>query len=845
MAEVVKASARNWIAMKLFLLLRLQALSLLFINTEIFHVGAKDDADEEDVSVEVTSSAVPKYTPPDGAETFAFQAEVNRMLDIVVNSLYQNKEVFLRELISNAADALDKYRYLSFTEPDTYKTEMVDSLEINIEYDIDNKTLTIRDTGIGMTRDQLIENLGTVARSGTTKFVEALKEAGNKDATIDQIGQFGVGFYSSFLVANRVTVASKHPLSSKQYVWESVNGASDFVVYDDPRGDTLKRGTEITLHLRDDAVKYLEPSTLRGLAVHYSEFVTHPIRLRSTSTMEVEVDDDEDSDSDKKEKEDVEDLDEEKKDKETAGSDDLEIKDEETKPKKMKQVTTYSWDVLNNNKAIWTRDKDNITDDEYQGFFHLLNDGDKENATSWSHFNAEGNINFKSILYLPTETPPAYAMGNLDTVKGAMRLYVRRVLIGDEFELLPRYLSFIKGIVDSDELPLNVNRETLQESKILKVIKKKLTRKALDLIRDFAKKGADEASGSSEEEAEISPDGEASIDTKKNEKKEDKYLKWYENFSLNLKYGVIDDEPNRAKIFKLLRFQTSKSNGKLIPLAQYVDGMKDWQDDIYVLGGTSVEEISQSPLLESFREKDVEVIYLDEPIDEYMVKHARDYDKKKFVDISTEGFKFKDEDADLLRRRETAYQKKFKPLTKWLKQLYGTAILRVQVAKRSLGSVPAVVSSSNFGNSANMERIMMAQTVSGDSMKVSFRIFEVNPRHPLVVKLLEGSPPEETDDEKPFEPSQETIDAAWMLLDMALLNGGYPISDPVAHNKRVTKVLQQKFGLESLALEPEIDPPLEEDEPPEPDMNMGGLNMEDFANFDMGGLGDDIDLDAL
>ncbi|KAL7566196.1 hypothetical protein ACA910_011270 [Epithemia clementina (nom. ined.)] len=830
--------------MKVFHLLSLQVLSLFLINANIFLVRAQDDdADDEDVSVEATAPVVPEYTPPEGAETFAFEAEVNRMLDIVVNSLYQNKDVFLRELISNAADALDKFRYLSLTEPETYKTDDADSLEINIEYDSVNKTLTIRDTGIGMTKEQLIENLGTVARSGTTKFVEALKEAGNKDAAVDQIGQFGVGFYSSFLVSNRVTVASKHPISPKQYVWESTNGASDFVVFDDPRGDTMKRGTEITLHLRDDASAYLNPSNLRSLATHYSEFVTHPIRLRTTSTMEVEVEDEEEDAGKDEKKDDVEDLDDEKNEEKTEEDDDLEIKDEESKPKKMKEVTTYSWDTLNNNKAIWTRDKDTITDDEYQGFFHLINDGDNENATSWSHFNAEGNVNFRSILYLPTNKPAAYQMGNIDTIKGAVRLYVRRVLIGDEFELLPRYLSFVKGIVDSDELPLNVNRETLQESKILKVIKKKLTRKAIELVRDFAKKSADEAKKSSEDEAEISPDGEVDVDTKKkDEVKEDKYLKWYENFSPNIKYGVIEDEPNRGKLMKLLRFQTSKSDGKLISLAEYVENMKDWQDDIYVLGGTSAEEISQSPLLESFREKDVEVIYMTETIDEYMVKHARDYERKKFVDVSAEGVKFKDEDQDLLKRREKAYQNKFKPLTKWLKKLYGSTVLRVQVAKRSLGSIPAVVSSSDFGNSANMERIMRAQAFQSDDTRMSFRIFELNPRHPLVVKLLEGCPPEDADEDKPFEPSQETIDSAWILHDMAMLNGGYPISDPIAHNKRLTKVLQKRFELDSLDLEPAIDPPVEEDEPPEPDMDFGGLNMDDF---DMGSLGDDIDLDSL
>jgi len=795
---------------------------------------------------------VPEYTPPEGAETFKFEAEVNRMLDIVVNSLYQNKNVFLRELISNAADAIDKFRFMSLTEPETFKSDKDDSLEISIEYDADAKTLTIRDTGIGMTKEEMIENLGTVARSGTSKFVEALKDSGNKESTIEQIGQFGVGFYSSFLVSNRVAVASRHPSSPKQFVWESNNGSSDFAIYEDPRGETMKRGTEITLHLRDDSAEYLDATRLKSLASHYSEFITHPIKLRSTTTMEVEVEDDEETPEESK-KEDVENLDdEEKSDEEKKDEDDLEIKDEEEKPKQMKEVTTYSWETLNNNKAIWTRDKDSISDEEYQNFFHLLNDNDAQNATMWSHFNAEGNVNFRSILYLPTEKPASYQMGNLDEIKDNVRLYVRRVLIGSEFTLLPRYLSFVQGTVDSDELPLNVNRETLQENKILKVIRKKLARKAIDLIREFAKTSAAEAKGSKDAEAEVSDDGEVNVETSDDdEPKEDKYLAWYEKFSPNIKLGIIEDEPNRGKLLKLVRFQTSKSEGKLISLAEYLSGMKEWQDSIYVSGGVSLDDIKQSPFMETFREKDLEVIYMTDTIDEYMIKHVRDFDGKKFIDVSSENIKFKDEDEDLQKRREKAYQKKFKSLTKWLKTLYGPTVLRVQVAKRSLGSMPAVVSSSDFGNSANMERIMKAQSFQSEQDMMgggySMKVFDVNPRHPLIVKLHEGCSAE---DDESFEPDQTIIDTAWMLHDMAMLNGGYTISDPVAHNQRMTKVLQATYGLETLALEPEIDPPVEDDEPPEPDMDFNGMNMEDFAN--MGGMGDfdtgamdDIDLDNM
>jgi heat shock protein beta len=419
-----------------------------------------------------------------------------------------------------------------------------------------------------------------------------------------------------------------------------------------------------------------------------------------------------------------------------------------------------------------------------------------------------------------------------------MRLYVRKVLIGDSFDIMPKYLGFIRGLVDSEDLPLNVNRETLQETKILQVIKKKVVRKAIDLIAQFARESADAV-----ESAEPEKDEEGNVIKPVN-----KYIEWYKKFSPNIKLGMIEDEPNRAKLAKLVRYPTSKSNGELISLAQYVENMKDWQKEIYVLGGTSVEEIEKSPFIETFREKDVEVVYMTDALDEYLVQNVRDFSGKKFVQATSESVKFKDEDENLVKRREKVYKKKFAPLTKWLKKLFGNTVMRVQVAKRNLGSTPAIVSSSEYGNSANMERIMRAQAFQhgmDPSGMMSMRVFEINPRHPIVVKLLEGCPPEDDKEgDEAFQVSQETIDAAMMIHDMAMLAGGFPISDFKGHNRRLTKAIQQRMGIESLTLEPEINPPEEEeedDEPPEMNFDgMGGLNMEDFANFDFG----DMDLDA-
>jgi len=572
-------------------------------------VGADDSEDIDDASdaaAEKSAATKEAYNPPANAEKFAFEAEVHKMLDIVVNSLYQNKDVFLRELISNASDALDKIRYLLLTESDKYKEGGEEiPLEVQIFLDEEAETLTIRDTGIGMTYDDMVKNLGTVARSGTGKFLEALKDSNNPDEGISQIGQFGVGFYSTFLVADRVTVASKNPQDPVQHVWEAENGAGDFVVYPDPRGNTLKRGTEITLHLKDDSVEYADEDRLATLAKHYSEFVTHKISLRKTETMDVEIEEDE------------EDIDgEEKKD-----EDDLEVtegdEDDDEKTPKTKKVTTETWEIMNSEQAIWTRDKDEVEDHEYQSFYKSFS-GEYGNATSWTHFKAEGSINFDSILYLPEEVPSGYQLGNIDKVDGNMKLYVRKVLISDEFDLMPKYLGFVKGVVDSDDLPLNVNRETLQESKILKIIKKKLVRKTIDLIRSLAKEADKE-----DAEAEEDKDGDEKA------KKTNKYLTWYSKFSNNLKYGLIDDMANRPKLAKLLRYETSKSDGKMVSLEDYMSRLKDWQDQIYVLGGTDVETLRNSPFLEPLKEKDLEVIFMTDPVDEYVMQHLGEFEGKK------------------------------------------------------------------------------------------------------------------------------------------------------------------------------------------------------------------------
>lgn len=814
--------------------LAVNALALLSLSASMSS-NAYWGALAEDAAAADSSTTLDGIVAPDNAETFKFEAEVHRMLDIVVNSLYQNKDVFIRELISNASDALDKFKYLTLTEPEKYKTGDDVALEVKLEFDPEARTFVIRDTGVGMTHDEMVSNLGTVARSGTTKFMEALAEkGGDTDDMISQIGQFGVGFYSAFLVAEKVVVASKHPTSDKQYVWESENGASSFQIYEDPRGNTLDRGTEIILHLKEDALEYTEESRVEELAKHYSEFVMHPLYLKKDYEMEVED-------------EDAEDEDESSEDDDLEVGEDEDIEDEE-KEKKMKTITSTKWEVLNENTALWRREKDDISDEEYQSFYTVLSGDDFNKAETWNHFNAEGNINFKSLIYLPDKLPDTYRSANIDGDVGGIRLYVRRVLISDNFDLMPRYLGFVWGVVDSDDLPLNVNRETLQESKIITVIRKKLVRKTLEMIRSLIKEdekaAAEEDEDDDESEAEVDAEGNVKVsEKKKKEKKTPRYTGWYEKFSPSIKLGVIEDDANRSKLTKLLRFKSSKSGEDYVSFEQYIENKKDWQDEIYVLAGSDIETMEKSPFLDPFREKDVEVLYLTDPIDEYMFQHVKDFDNHKIIHVSSEGVKFKDEDEDLVKRREKAYKTQFKPLVKWLKKLYGNSISRVVISKR-LGKSPAIVSSGEYGYTANMERIMKAQAMQHgqDPRQMgAMKIFEINPRHPLVHKLLDGCPPEKKDDDEEFTLSPEVIDAAWILHDMAMLNGGFQIHDTEAHSERMVAYVQKTLDVESLDLEPEIDPPIEEEDEDDDDSGPGPK----VTKLGYGNMGDDGNINLM
>ncbi|XP_015933956.1 endoplasmin homolog [Arachis duranensis] len=696
------------------------------------------------------AESISKRSLRNNAQKFEFQAEVSRLMDILINSLYSNKDIFLRELISNASDALDKIRFLSLTDKEILGEGDTAKLEIQIKLDKEKKILSIRDRGIGMTKEDLIKNLGTIAKSGTSAFLEKMQSSGD----LNLIGQFGVGFYSVYLVADYVEVISKHN-DDKQHVWESkADGA--FAISEDTWNEPLGRGTEIRLHLRDEAGEYLEEHKLKELVKKYSEFINFPIYLWASKEVDVEVPADEDDESSESSSE------EESKDDDAEKSE-----DDEEKPKtKTVKETTYEWELLNDVKAIWLRNPKEVSEEEYTKFYHTLaKDFGDEKPLAWSHFNAEGDVEFKAVLFVPPKAPHDLYESYYNSNKSNLKLYVRRVFISDEFdELLPKYLSFLKGLVDSDTLPLNVSREMLQQHSSLRTIKKKLIRKALDMIRRIADEDPDESTDKDKKE-EVSSD---------NDEKRGQYAKFWNEFGKSIKLGIIEDATNRNRLAKLLRVETSKSEGKLTSLDQYISRMKSGQKDIFYITGTNKEQLEKSPFLERLRKKNYEVIYFTDPVDEYLMQYLMDYEDKKFQNVSKEGLKI-GKDAKAKELKES-----FKDLTKWWKSaLSSENVDDVKISNR-LDNTPCVVVTSKFGWSANMERIMQAQTLS-DASKQAYmrgkRVLEINPRHPIIKELRERVVK---------NPEDESVkQTAQLMYQTALFESGFLLNDPKDFASRI------------------------------------------------------------
>ncbi|KAI8548949.1 hypothetical protein RHMOL_Rhmol07G0313200 [Rhododendron molle] len=709
------------------------------------------------------AESISKKSLRSNAEKFEFQAEVSRLMDIIINSLYSNKDIFLRELISNASDALDKIRFLSLTDKEILGEGDDAKLEIQIKLDKANKVLSIRDRGIGMTKEDLIKNLGTIAKSGTSAFVEKMQASGD----FNLIGQFGVGFYSVYLVADYVEVISKNN-DDKQYVWESkADGA--FAVSEDTWNEPLGRGTEIRLHLREEAGEYLEESKLKELVKRYSEFINFPINLWASKEVDVEVPADEDESSDEEETTDT--SEEEKEDEEKEEDEEGEKK---PKTKKVKE-TTHEWELLNDVKAIWLRNPKEVTEEEYTKFYHsLAKDFGDEKPMAWSHFNAEGDVEFKAVIFVPPKAPHDLYESYYNANKSNLKLYVRRVFISDEFdELLPKYLNFLKGLVDSDTLPLNVSREMLQQHSSLKTIKKKLIRKALDMIRKIA-----------EEDPEESNDKKDVEESSEEDEKKGQYTKFWNEFGKSIKLGIIEDAANRNRLAKLLRFESTRSGGKLTSLDQYISRMKSGQKDIFYITGTSKEQLEKSPFLERLTKKNYEVIFFTDPVDEYLMQYLMDYEDRKFQNVSKEGLKLGKDSKD------KELKESFKDLTKWWKTtLASENVDDVKISNR-LADTPCVVVTSKYGWSANMERIMQSQTLS-DANKQAYmkgkRVLEINPRHPIIKELRERVVKDAED--------SSVKRTAQLIYQTALMESGFNLNDPKDFASRIYDSVKSSLSI--------------------------------------------------
>ncbi|KAJ7567594.1 hypothetical protein O6H91_02G154400 [Diphasiastrum complanatum] len=715
------------------------------------------------------------------AEKFEFQAEVSRLMDIIINSLYSNRDIFLRELISNASDALDKIRFLSLTDKTVLGEGDDAKLEIQIKLDKDKKILTIRDRGIGMTKEDLIKNLGTIAKSGTAAFLDKMQKGGD----LNLIGQFGVGFYSVYLAADYVEVISKHN-DDKQYIWESkADGA--FAVAEDTENEPLGRGTEIRIHLKDDASEYLEQDKLTELVKKYSEFINFPIYLWASKEVDVEVPADEEA-------EEAEEVSDEEKD-EKSGDESSDEEETESKPKtKTVKETNWSWQLLNEVKAVWLRSPKDVTDEEYSKFYHsLAKDFSEDKPLAWSHFSAEGDVEFKALLFIPPKAPYDF-YENYYTSKATLKLYVRRVFITEEFDdLLPKYLNFIKGIVDSDTLPLNVSREMLQQHSSLKTIKKKLIRKALDLIRRLA----------DEDPEESSDENTANEDEDDKNDKKGKYAKFWNDFGKAIKLGIVEDATNRVRLAKLLRFHSSKSGDKLASLDQYIARMKPKQKDIYYITGQDREQLERSPFLEKLKKKGYEVIYFTDPVDEYLTQYLTEYEDKKFLNVSKEGLKLGSKEE---KQKWKQIKESFKELTNWWKDvLTSDKVEGVKVSNR-LANTPGVVVTSKYGWSANMERIMQAQTLTDPSKQGymrSKRILEVNPKHPIIKELREKVATDPED--------ENTKLTAKLIYQTALLESGFLIDDSKQFASSVYSVIKSNLNIDPDAAVEEEDDEVEEE----------------------------------
>jgi len=629
-------------------------------------------------------------------ETLGFQTEAKQLLHLMIHSLYSNKEIFLRELISNASDAADKLRFAALANSKLFEDDP--DLKITVDFDSKKKTITISDNGIGMNRDEIVDHLGTIAKSGTAQFLEALTGDEKKDSQL--IGQFGVGFYSAFIVADKVEVFSRKAgeASDTGVRWESA-GEADFVV---ESVDKAERGTRIVLHLKKAEKEFAESYRLRGIVRKYADHISIPVFMV----------------------------------KEEMGADD------EDKDKKSKKKKAPEYESVNTAKALWARPRTELKDEEYKEFYKHISH-DFEDPLNWSHNKVEGKLEYTSLLSIPAKAP--FDLWNRDVARG-LKLYVQRVFIMDDAEqFLPSYLRFVKGVVDSNDISLNVSREILQKDPAVDSMKSALTKRALDML------------------------------TKLKKKDKEGYQKLWDEFGQVLKEGPAEDFTNREKIAKLLLFSSTQTNESVQnqSLEDYVSRMQDGQEKIFYIAGESFNTVKNSPHLEVFREKGIEVLLLSDRVDEWFISHLMEFDGKQFQDVTRGELDLGKLDSDEDKKQQEESDKHAEPLLKRIKESLGDQVAEVRTTHRLTDS-PACLSIAENDMGAQMRKIMEA---TGQAMPEFKPVFEINPEHPLVQKLDEES------DEDRFS------DLAAILFDQASLAEGGQLDDPASYIQRLNKLL--------------------------------------------------------